>query len=72
MTDEEGQFHPYVPNTVPQVREEMLSEIGADSISELYGTIPDDLMYDKELDIPDTISSEFELKRHVKEIISDR
>lgn len=71
MTDEEGQFHPYVPNSVPQVREEMLSEIGVDSIRELYGTIPDDLMYDKELDIPDPISSEFELKKHVEEMISE-
>ncbi|MEF8725631.1 MAG: aminomethyl-transferring glycine dehydrogenase subunit GcvPA [Candidatus Bipolaricaulota bacterium] len=71
MSEKQGQFHPYVPNTVPEVRQEMLSEIGVDSIRELYGTIPDDLIYDRELDIPDPICSEFELKRHVKEIISE-
>ncbi len=68
--DDEGQFHPYVPNTVPEVREEMLSEIGVEDIEELYGTIPDDLIYDEEMDIPEPMPSEYELQRHVKEMVS--
>ena len=71
MSEREDQLHPYVPNTVRKVREEMLSEIGVEAIEELYGTVPEDLIYRRELDIPDPLPSEYELKKHVKSMISN-
>ena len=44
--------HPYIPNSVPRIKEEMLREIGAASIDELYGAIPERLRLDRPLDLP--------------------
>ena len=32
--------HPYIPNSAPGVKRAMLDAIGADSVEELYGSIP--------------------------------
>ncbi|MFW6013094.1 MAG: aminomethyl-transferring glycine dehydrogenase subunit GcvPA [Candidatus Bipolaricaulota bacterium] len=70
MGETEGQSHPYIPNTVPEMKNEMLSLIGVDEIQELYGTIPDELFYAGELDLPDPLASEAELKRFVQSILA--
>ena len=43
MTEHEA--HPYIPNSVPEIQEEMLAEIGAASIEELYQDIPEQLRF---------------------------
>ena len=35
--------HPYIPNSVPEIKAEMLKQIGVESIEELYSDIPEDL-----------------------------
>ena len=62
--------HPYIPNSVPEVREEMLACIGARSVDELYQDIPEDLRLRRPLDLPEPLLSEVELTRHVSDILS--
>ncbi len=62
--------HPYVPNSVPEIKTKMLEEIGVKSIDELYADIPEGLRFKKELNLPEPLSSEYALKRHVEEILS--
>ncbi|WP_243525518.1 aminomethyl-transferring glycine dehydrogenase subunit GcvPA [Bacillus pseudomycoides] len=60
--------HPYIPNMVPEVKEEMLKEIGAESVMELYACIPDELKLKEEMNIPKALT-EYELRRHIEGIL---
>jgi len=62
--------HPYIPNSVPEVQEEMLREIGAGNIEELYATIPERLRLKREMNLPKPLLSEVELKKHVEAVLS--
>ena len=68
----EGNFvHPYMPNSVPEIKQAMLEEIGVESVEEIYKSlIPDDLLYKERLDLPEPIVSEYELKKHVMGILN--
>ncbi len=63
--------HPYVPNSVPEVKARMLAEIGIDSIDTLYEDIPEELRFKGKLKIPDGITSEMELERHLENVLSE-
>ena len=63
--------HPYMPNSVPEIKQQMLDELGVGSIDEIYKSlIPDDLLYKERLDLPEPIVNEYELKRHVMGILN--
>ena len=62
--------HPYIPNSVPQVKARMLKDIGAESIEELYEDIPESLRFKGKMNIPQALSSEYDLKRHVEQILA--
>lgn len=61
--------HPYIPNTVPEVKEEMLKAIGAEKIDDLFVGIPEELRYHKQLAIPEALS-EYDLRRNVTQTIN--
>lgn len=61
--------HPYIPNTAPAVREEMLREIGVGSADELFDGIPAGLRLDRPLDLPEPILAERDLRRHITAIM---
>ncbi|MCX6566033.1 MAG: aminomethyl-transferring glycine dehydrogenase subunit GcvPA [Candidatus Aminicenantes bacterium] len=63
-------IHPYIPNSVPEVQKKMLEEIGAKDIEELYEDIPPELRLKRDLNLPEPLLSELELKRHVEEILN--
>jgi len=63
-------IHPYIPNSAPQVKAEMLKEIGVADMDELYQEIPEHLRFKGTMDLPKPLFSEYELKRHVMEILS--
>lgn len=69
MSKKEKRVHPYIPNSVSEVKAKMLKEIGVKDIEELYHDIPEHLRLKRELNLPDAISSEYELKRHVESIL---
>lgn len=57
--------HPYIPNSAPAVRADMLSAVGAGSAEELYRDIPEHLRLGRPLDLPVALPSELALRRHV-------
>lgn len=59
--------HPYIPNT-PEIREQMLKEIGVSSIDELFSDIPDRIRLKRKLDLPRM--SEPEVRSHLREMLS--
>lgn len=60
--------HPFIPNT-REIREEMLREIGAASIDELFADIPHKIRLKRKLKLPAAMS-ELEAKRHVQAMLS--
>ncbi|SHK17432.1 aminomethyl-transferring glycine dehydrogenase subunit GcvPA [Paramaledivibacter caminithermalis] len=62
--------HPYIPNSVPEVQEEMLRELGLNSLEELHEEIPDELKLKENMNLPKAFKSEYELRRHVEELLS--
>ncbi|MCW4011357.1 MAG: aminomethyl-transferring glycine dehydrogenase subunit GcvPA [Candidatus Bathyarchaeota archaeon] len=63
-------MHPYLPNSVPEIKEKMMEKIGIASIDELFSDIPKEFIYDKPLDIPG-LRSEVEVKRHVSGLLEE-
>jgi len=57
--------HPYIPNSIPAIKAEMLAAIGASSVEDLYADIPESLRLRRPLDLPPPYRSEVELVRHV-------
>ncbi|UMZ74292.1 aminomethyl-transferring glycine dehydrogenase subunit GcvPA [Natranaerofaba carboxydovora] len=62
--------YPYIPNSAPHLKSQLMEYLGINDIEELYESIPERLRYNEKLDIPQACDSEFELKKHVEGIIS--
>jgi glycine dehydrogenase subunit 1 len=58
--------YPYIPNSAPRIKREMLDAIGVTDVEELYGAIPERLRVPGLLDLPTPLSSEYALRRHVE------
>ena len=61
--------YPYVPNSVPEVKAEMLKEVGADDPMDLYAEIPEHLKFHGELKLPEPILDEYSIKRHIEDLL---
>jgi len=61
--------HPYIPNSVPEIKAQMLKEIGVKDIEELYEDVPDSLRFKGEMNLPKPFLSEYGLERHVMGIL---
>jgi len=61
--------HPYIPNSQPEIKQEMMREIGIRSIDELYADIPEKYRLKKLLNLSEALS-EFEVKKHVEALLS--
>ena len=66
----QAQVYPYIPNSAPEVKAEMLKVIGAASIEELYAEIPAQLRMSRPLNLPAPHVSEHRLKRHVQALLA--
>jgi glycine dehydrogenase subunit 1 len=62
--------HPYIPNALPEIEQEMMNEIGIKTIGELYADVPEKYRLKKSLKLPEALS-EFELKKHVESLLSE-
>jgi len=62
--------YPYIPNSAPQLKKEMLKAVNAESVDDFYQEIPASLRLKKGMDIPEPFLSEYELRRHVESILS--
>jgi len=70
MSEKKKRIYPYIPNSVPKIKEEMLKIIGVDSIEDLYEDIPDHLKFKGTMDLPEPLVSEQDLKKHVEKILA--
>lgn len=61
-------IHPYIPNMVPEIQEEMLNEIGVQSVMELYNCIPKELQFQGNMDLSKPLT-EYELRRYIEAIL---
>ena len=62
--------HPYIPNSVPEIRAEMLRIVGAESTDQLYAEmIPDNLLLKRNMNLPEPLPAEQDLKKHVSDIL---
>jgi len=62
--------HPYIPNSVPEVEEEMLKEIGLSSLEDLHEEVPQEIKLTENMNLPEAFGSEYELKRHVEGLLN--
>jgi glycine dehydrogenase subunit 1 len=63
-------IHPYIPNSVPEVREKMLQEIGITNADQLYSEIPEELRFKGKMNIPKPLLSEWQIESHMDKILS--
>ncbi len=62
--------HPYVPNSVAAVKADMLKEVGAADIMDLYAEIPPHLRFSGKMNLPEPILDEYSIKRHIEELLN--
>jgi glycine dehydrogenase subunit 1 len=63
-------IYPYIPNSVPEIKAQMLEEIGVKDIETLYEDIPEELRFKEEMNLPKPLLAEYELKKHVNQILA--
>ena len=61
--------HPYIPNSIRKIKEDMMREIGIESIDELYADVHQKFRLRRRLNLPDT-KSEHDVRRVVEELLS--
>ena len=61
--------YPYIPNSVPEIKAQMLREVGAESVDEFYEDVPQALRLKGEMNLPKPLLSEYALKRHVEGLL---
>ena len=61
--------HPYIPNSVPELKKKMMQELGILNIDELYSDVPEEVKLRRALDVPGPMT-EYELFRHVDGLLS--
>ena len=62
--------HPYMANSGPALKQEMLDAIGATDVDELYAQIPESHRLRGELRLPPAMTSEVELSRHLRDVLA--
>lgn len=50
---EKAFVHPYIPNSAPDVKAELMKAVGITDLEELYSEIPEHLRFRGELDLPE-------------------
>ena len=53
MTEKKPTAHPYIPNSVPAIKAEMLQAVGAQNVDEFYQDIPPKLRLNGRLNLPE-------------------
>ena len=66
----EPRAHPYIPNSAPEIRREMLEALGIESVAELYASVPRELQLQRPLDLPAPLTDEVALRRHVEGLLN--
>jgi glycine dehydrogenase subunit 1 len=66
----ENRRHPYIPNSSPEIKQEMLRATGVKSIEEFYADVPIEYRLKNPLNLPPKGLSEYEVKKQVEALLS--
>ncbi len=69
MSDEKV-VYPYIPNSVIEIKREMLEEVGAEDVMDLYAEIPEHLRFKGRMNLPDPLLDECSLRRHIEGLLN--
>jgi glycine dehydrogenase subunit 1 len=69
MSERKPVVYPYIPNSVPEVKEQMLREVGAASTEDFYEDVPAALRVEGRMNLPEPLLSEHALRRHVEGLL---
>ena len=61
--------HPYIPNSIPAIKEQMLKAVNATSVEEFYADIPESIRFKGKLKLPEPLTAEAELVRHIEGLL---
>lgn len=61
--------YPYIPNSVKPIKEEMLREVGAADVMDLYAEIPEHLRFKRRMNLPEPILDECSIRRHLDNLL---
>ncbi len=61
--------HPYIPNSIRRIKEDMMREVGIESIEELYADVPEKFRLKRRLNLPH-MKSEHRVRKIVQELLS--
>ncbi|MBE3066463.1 MAG: aminomethyl-transferring glycine dehydrogenase subunit GcvPA [Chloroflexi bacterium] len=61
--------HPYIPNSAPEVKAQMLRDVDASSTEAFYADVPAALRFQGLMDLPEPFLSEYALRRHVEGLL---
>jgi glycine dehydrogenase subunit 1 len=61
--------HPYMANSVAQLRDEMLAQAGYEQLEDLFAQLPAAHRMRRPLELPDQLGSEAVLRRHLTELL---
>ena len=70
MSKKKHVVYPYIPNSVPRVKKQMLEEVGAQSVEDFFEDIPEKLRMKRSMNLPEPVLSECSLRRHIEGILS--
>ncbi len=70
MSQSQPVIYPYIPNSTPKMKQEMLEELGLSEAEQLFSAIPAELRLHRPLNLPAPLLSEFSLSQHVGKILS--
>ena len=63
-------IYPYIPNSIPAVKELMLKAVNAKSVEEFYADIPESIRFKGKLNLPAPFLSEAGLVRHIEGLLN--
>lgn len=69
MSNAAQRAHPYMPNSIPRVKSQLLERLGVTSAEDLYEQIPEAHRARDGFDFPPALSAEIELERHVGDLL---
>lgn len=62
--------YPYIPNSAPDVKKEMMEFVNVKDEMELYEEIPEHLRFHGQMNLPEAIRDEYSIKRHIEGILA--
>jgi len=66
---EKSIVYPYIPNSVPAIKEAMLKAVNTENVGEFYADIPDSIRLKRKMNLPEPLLSEAALVRHVEGLL---